>query len=238
MPSYEATLCGSLRMPTLEDLRSILHGQNYVDAGEKSCFSKDFRRCVKKLTFGRGEHMSATGRAVFVDVETTGLDPMRDEIVELAIVGFTFDRDVGRIDTYGVEYCGMSEPRQPIPKAATAIHGISDAMVAGRSLDESKIRRAIGTCEVIVAHNAQFDRAFLVKRFPWMAQWRWLCSMRQIDWGRRGFARRGLGYLSKAHGLRFVQHRAQGDAMAGVMLLGWQGENGQYYLEELLQALS
>lgn len=179
--------------------------------------------------------MSSTGRATFVDVETTGLDPLRDEVVELAVVSFTFCRENGEIESYALQYSGLSEPTRPIPKAATAIHGISNDMVTGHILDNLGVYQAISVGEFIVAHNVRFDRAFLVKVFPWMARCRWLCSMRQIDWGRHGFARRGLGYLSDAHGLRFPRHRASADALAGVMLLSQRAENGQCYLAELLR---
>ena len=39
---------------------------------------------------------TATRMGLFVDVETTGLDPQKDEIIELAMVPFTYGRD-GRI---------------------------------------------------------------------------------------------------------------------------------------------
>lgn len=178
--------------------------------------------------------MSAMGQAVFVDIETTGLDPMRDEMIELAIISFIFRRDNGKIESHNLAYLGLSEPGCPIPKAVTAIHGISDDVVAGCVFDQAKIRKAVRSSEFLVAHNASFDRAFLVRQFPWMTQWPWLCSMRQIDWHHHGFARRGLGYLCQAHGLRFVPHRAAEDALAGIRLLGQEDENGRFYLAELL----
>lgn len=59
---------------------------------------------------------------IFFDLETTGTDPERDRIVELATIKLWPD---GRQE----EKCRRFNPRMPIPKEATAIHGITDADV-------------------------------------------------------------------------------------------------------------
>lgn len=61
--------------------------------------------------------------AVF-DLETTGVEPATARIVEIAIIKLT--PDGGRI-----EKCRRLYPEQPIPAEATAVHGITDADVAG-----------------------------------------------------------------------------------------------------------
>ncbi|MDJ0762467.1 MAG: exonuclease domain-containing protein [Myxococcota bacterium] len=59
---------------------------------------------------------------IYFDVETTGLDPQKDRIIELAAVKHWPD---GREE----EKCRRFNPLIPIPKEATAIHGITDADV-------------------------------------------------------------------------------------------------------------
>jgi DNA polymerase-3 subunit epsilon len=56
---------------------------------------------------------------VFFDLETTGTDPERDRIVELAAIKI-------RPDGTSEEKCRRFNPLMPIPKEATAIHGITD----------------------------------------------------------------------------------------------------------------
>src|SRR5262245_3638421 len=71
----------------------------------------------------RGDVATPAGYAVF-DCETTGTDPERDEIVSLALV---------LLDADGNETCrfgSLVRPSCPIPKEASAIHGIADADVA------------------------------------------------------------------------------------------------------------
>ncbi|HSH76443.1 MAG TPA: 3'-5' exonuclease, partial [Longimicrobiales bacterium] len=61
---------------------------------------------------------------VFFDLETTGLDLKNDRIVELAFIKVTPQGDV-------LERERRFDPGIPIPPEATAVHGITDADVAG-----------------------------------------------------------------------------------------------------------
>lgn len=56
---------------------------------------------------------------IFFDLETTGTDPERDRIIELAAVKI-------RPDGSREEKCRRFNPLIPIPKEATAVHGITD----------------------------------------------------------------------------------------------------------------
>jgi len=59
----------------------------------------------------------------FFDLETTGIDPATDKIVEIAIL--RLDPDLSRRSV-----AHRVNPGRPIPKEATAVHGIADADVA------------------------------------------------------------------------------------------------------------
>ncbi|HLN62732.1 MAG TPA: hypothetical protein VK464_14400 [Symbiobacteriaceae bacterium] len=67
--------------------------------------------------------------AGYVDVETTGLSPYYDEIIELALVLSAFDITTG--DVLGVvdSYVGLREPSCPISEGAWAEHGCKSARV-------------------------------------------------------------------------------------------------------------
>ncbi|MDA8192395.1 MAG: exonuclease domain-containing protein [Thermaerobacter sp.] len=181
---------------------------------------------------------SKIGRAAFIDVETTGLNPLRDEIIELGLTVFMFRRDTGEILDVPYMYTSLRQPSKRVPRSATAIHGITDEMVKGRRIEEEKVRIELESSEFLVAHNANFDYAFVVRLFPWTASMVWMCSMRQIDWVRDGYPSRGLQFLIRTHHLEvFECHRAGADCMAGVRLLGCQNKHGQFYLRELLDHL-
>ena len=64
--------------------------------------------------------------AVVIDTETTGLDPRKARVVEFAAVRLVG----GRLDATGA-LRRLIDPGEPIPPAASRIHGIDDAKVAG-----------------------------------------------------------------------------------------------------------
>ena len=157
-------------------------------------------------------------RGLFVDVETTGLDPDCDEIIELAMVRFHYATD-GRIFGLGEIFEGLRQPSSPIPAAITALTGITDEMVVGRSIDLSAMQALVAETDLVIAHNAGFDRRFLERLDPVFASKPWACSMSQIDWAGEGFEGVKLAYLAMGAGFFYDRHRAKNDCLAAIELL-------------------
>lgn len=178
------------------------------------------------------------GLAGFIDVETTGLSPYYDEVVELALVLFAFARETGEIMGIVDEYVGLREPSCPIPSAATAVHGLTLDNVRGCSLDCGAIERLVGRAEFLVAHNAGFDRAFVERLVPLVGKKRWLCSMRGVDWRAKGFSSRALQFLLRAHRIETAHaHRGEDDVKGTLRLLAHCPPGSRPYFAELLEAL-
>lgn len=175
------------------------------------------------------------GIAAFVDTETTGCNLDRDDIVELAIVLFAFDRGTGQITGVVDEYVGLQQPAVPIRPGACRVHGIREEDVRGKRLDTARIAAMLEQAEPLVAHNERFDRAFVARLFPGCELKPWLCSMRGIDWRGHGFNSRRLEDLLRCHGIRTEQeHMAASDARDAVVLLSQRAQDGRSYFWELL----
>lgn len=93
-----------------------------------------------------------------LDLETTGLDPRTDSVIEIAVV-------LLEGDTVLQEFQSFVRPHKPIPPEVTDLTGISDDMVADApSLFalRTEIRRLLGN-HPIVGHNVSFDLGFLAQ---------------------------------------------------------------------------
>ena len=97
-------------------------------------------------------------RIFIADVETTGLSPTDDAIVELSFV--EIDEDFNKVS----EFSTKVNPQRPICPAASAVHGIIDAdVVKAPLLGEMLQVYGAGYFEdvFLIAHNARFDHSFL-----------------------------------------------------------------------------
>ncbi len=161
---------------------------------------------------------------VVFDVETTGLDPNGDRIIEM---GFArFERGV-LVGSYGT----LVYPGMEIPQEATDIHGISTADVASAPGFAGTLHRAAQLCHNAwpVAYNADFDRGF------WFAELQraglhapWLIGQPEHGWvdplvwvrNEHGWGGNKLVAVAERYGVPIENaHRATDDAVAAGKIL-------------------
>ena len=178
-------------------------------------------RVLRKLS-SRAQLEPADGEpmrtGLFVDVETTGLDPLRHEIIELAMVPFTYGLD-GRVFGIGDPFHELRQPSEPIPPEITAITGISEDMVAGKAIDPAQVAAFAAPAALVIAHNAAFDRRFLERFCDTFTTKPWACSMVQVPWAEEGHEGVKLVYLASGAGFFYDKHRAVHDCLAAIELL-------------------
>lgn len=159
-----------------------------------------------------------------VDVETTGLDPIEDRVVELAVVGASLAHGVAGIWTT------LVNPGRPIPAEASAIHHIvAEDVENSPSFDEVMATQKYDPESIVmVAHNAAFDSQFVPAPTPW------ICTMRLAQKLWPDLEHLGNQYLRyhlklecpEVKGL--AAHRADADAIVTAHLLIFE-------LEEVLR---
>jgi len=108
-----------------------------------------------------------------IDIETTGIDPATDAIVEIASV----DMVRGGGITNAMD--SLVRPNRPIPPAASAVHHIVDEDVNNAPLLGEVIERFKGA-DYYVAHNCEFEQRFFLAQGvalgPWICTYK--CALR------------------------------------------------------------
>lgn len=157
---------------------------------------------------------------LIVDLETTGLNCEVDRIIELGFCEFGWQQ--GQTPVLLRTYGGLEDPGVPLTAQIQQLTGLSDAVLTGQKIDWQFVRSVWERASVIIAHNAQFDRGFILKR-PELKDVtkRWACSVRHIDWDAKGFGSRKLQYLAADHGfINPFAHRAVFDCATTFRLVG------------------
>ncbi len=138
------------------------------------------------------------------DVETTGTDPAVDRVIEVGAVLWSVEHatHVAQFSTLLAGDDNAAERVNGIPVGALRRGGAPPAVWA-------RLDRWVEQSDAIVAHQAEFDRAFTP---PGWDQGRpWICSMNDIAWPRVSSSR-SLAAIALAHGLGVVDiHRALTD---------------------------
>ena len=178
-------------------------------------------------------------RFVAFDLETTGLDPVNDRIIEIAAIRFVDGRSKDR-------YVTLVNPDKHIPALVTEITGITNDMVRTAPKEEKIINdllEFLGEAP-LVAHNIGFDREFLgelcernERSVPNGSLYDTLQLGRSLFFDQPVF---NLGALSEYCGLSSSgSHRAEKDTEnCGAIFLDLVEELASYSLERISKVLA
>jgi DNA polymerase-3 subunit epsilon len=153
-----------------------------------------------------------TARPLFYDTETTGIKFESENIIELA----AYD------PVNKATFVQLINPGRPIPPEATAIHKITDEMVAKAPSFEQAALEFIKFCEgdvILIAHNNDtFDLPFMREEFKRcgiaMPSWRFLDSLKWARRYRPDLPRHTLQFLREMYEIPPNNaHRALDDVM-------------------------
>ena len=116
-----------------------------------------------------------------VDVETTGIDPLLHQIIDIAYVVLAVDArgEIVDIVRKGQSLC---DPGMPIPPRITMLTGLTEEHVKGTAIDLDALQQIFATVDVFIAQNCAFDAGFLRQLLPSTKDAAWACSLRDFDW--------------------------------------------------------
>lgn len=97
-----------------------------------------------------------TEEYIVLDLETTGLSPKDDRILEIGAARVSG----GRVQE---TYQAFVDPRMRVPERITELTGITDEMVRGQKSNEEAVRELTDFCGELplLGHNIMFDYGFL-----------------------------------------------------------------------------
>jgi DNA polymerase-3 subunit epsilon len=139
--------------------------------------------------------------------------------MELALLRVDIDRASGLPAGAVQVYDGLEDPGIPIPKEVQDITGITPAMVQGQKLDEARIAALLQDVDLVIAHNAGFDRPFVEARLGGFRELKWACSFADIPWKAQGRKSAKLESLAQDMGWFYDAHRAEMDCHALLAVL-------------------
>jgi len=161
--------------------------------------------------------------ATIIDLETMGLNPKDNEIIELGMLSFSFSTADGILAIVG-SYNELSDPGKPIPAEVTKVTGISNEDVRGKAIDWSFVLESLKKTHLIICHNSGFDRNFLELQTPepissMVQLLPFGCTIKDVNWKERGIESSKLDYINWKLGYFYDGHRALNDCWATLNVL-------------------
>jgi len=128
--------------------------------------------------------MNRPRRALLLDTETTGTDPQKDRIIEIAVCLYDL--------ALGSPIAVFSALARSETNAAEHVNGISVALLS-QAFEQERVW--VGVCDlmahadVILAHKASFDKSFVEADAGFQEMWKsepkalpWICTHSHITW--------------------------------------------------------
>lgn len=205
-------------------------------AEDVSNINKPVKVETEKLTLTSPVKQRLGKSFIAFDVETTGIDPQADRIIELGAVRFV---DGIPVDSFST----LVNPNKRIPASATAVNHITNDMIIDAPDERTAfaaflkyLDRAVVGSEIMCAHNASFDFGFLentLKRLGYSAQLKYIDTLSLSRKYIKGIPSYKLGTIADCLSIQNrAAHRAAGDAeVCGkilIAILDSHSENGSY----------
>ena len=139
----------------------LTQDQNYEKSLEKS-----FKNQTKKIE-----------KVLILDTETTGLDENKDEVIEIGCILFHVSSK-SVLSQCSFLFPVRSNEAEYLNGISAEVTNISQPWKEGLSF----FLKLVDSCDLIVAHNVEFDRKWFGKGKLPKLQKQWICSLEDINW--------------------------------------------------------
>jgi len=158
--------------------RKIVEHENGQDKGVPKIGTLSYEDLPKTSWFPSAEHWKQFHQSIlhlfpdglcFFDLETTGLSPLGDQVVEIGALILTShqSKNESAIETFW----SLANPMRTMPAVSLSIHHITDAMVSSWPPHDQVVDPFIDYLKKsqqrisLVAHHAKFDIGFLLANY-------------------------------------------------------------------------
>lgn len=154
---------------------------------------------------------------VCFDIETTGLNPEKDKIIEIGAVKVVDKKIVGK-------FSELVNPKIELPAIITKITGINNNMVKNADTEDNVIPRFLDFAEdhVVIGHNVKFDYSFVkVASSKYQSKFEKYAidTLELSRYFHKDFESKSLENMSKYYGIHNEHaHRAYDDAKTTTLL--------------------
>jgi DNA polymerase-3 subunit epsilon len=169
---------------------------------------------------GKIEVMKYDTPIVIVDVETTGMSPVRGRVIEIACIRIEHGKETDR-------FVSLVDPEQRVGLQIEAITSITDSMLRGAPTFSQIAKRVDEIFEgaVLCAHNARFDYGFIkaeMERAGYVFKKTLLCTAKLSRSLFKEYQKHDLSSIIDRYGFTCeARHRAEGDADVLVQFLSY-----------------
>lgn len=152
--------------------------------------------------------MKKLKRILVVDTETNGLSPEEHSVIEIGYVLWSVEHR-----TMLEVYSGLLEASE---NEVESVNGIPAAVLKGHDdFAWEMVAGAAARADAIVAHNAEFDKKFVLAHgvdAAWAKKLVWICTIEDFEWPKE--SAKNLSAIALAHGVGLVAaHRAVNDCL-------------------------
>lgn len=167
-----------------------------------------------------------------LDTETTGITS-DCQIIEFCAIPFQYEDD--RIVHIDKPITMLEQPVKPITPEISDITGLTNEDLQNKKFDDKVVIELFEKADLVIAHNAGFDRPFIERRFN-VPKKVWACTQKDVNW--KHISSHSLEFLVFKMCNRYYEgHRAEIDCWALLYLLATKYEK-KYVLTHILDKVN